>query len=93
VKQSSYQDRQRDEAARRHADLRPIRPQKDALMKKTKRVVYVGPVDVFRGLQGRLVEATDPKTRERGLHFQPESDGIMPVPCDMTHIRDVEADR
>jgi hypothetical protein len=55
-----------------------------------KRVVYVGPETVFHGLEGRLVEAEDPSTRQRRLHFQPESDGIMAVPCEVEHVRTVE---
>ena len=55
-----------------------------------KRVVYVGPEAVFHGLEGRLVEAEDPSTRQRRLHFQPESDGIMAVPCEAEHVRTVE---
>jgi hypothetical protein len=55
-----------------------------------KRVVYVGPEAVFHGLEGRLVEAEDPSTRQRRLHFQPESDGIMAVPCEVEHVRTLE---
>jgi hypothetical protein len=59
-------------------------------MAAAKRVVYVGPEAVFRGLEGRLVEAEDRATHRLRLHFQPESDGIMALPCEAEHVRAVE---
>lgn len=60
-------------------------------MNSGKRVVYVGPEPVFRGLKGTLIEAEDRSTHERRLHFQPESDGIMAVPCEPQDVRAVES--
>jgi hypothetical protein len=60
-------------------------------MTSAQRVVYVGPEPVFHGLEGRLVEAEDRDTRRLCLYFQPESDGIMAVPCELGHVRAVEA--
>jgi hypothetical protein len=60
------------------------------LMAAAKRVVYVGPEAVFHGLEGRLVEAEDRATHRLRLHFQPESDGIMALPCEADHVRTVE---
>jgi len=59
-------------------------------MASAKRVVYVGPEPVFHGLEGRLIEAEDRETGRLCLHFQPESDGIMAVPCDLEHVQEVE---
>jgi hypothetical protein len=54
------------------------------------RVVYVGPEPVFRGLEGELVRTEDPATGEPRLLFQPESAGIMALPCKAEHVRAVE---
>lgn len=54
------------------------------------RVVYVGPEAVFHGLEGRLIEAQDRATHRLRLHFQPECDGIMALPCELDHVRAVE---
>jgi hypothetical protein len=59
-------------------------------MPAVKRVVYVGPEPVFHGLEGKLIEVEDRATRRLGLYFQPESDGIMAVPCEREHVRAVE---
>jgi hypothetical protein len=50
-------------------------------MRLGKRVIYVGPEAVFHGLKGRLVEVEDAGTRRVRLHFQPECEGILAVPC------------
>ncbi len=50
-------------------------------MRPGKRVIYVGPETIFHGLRGRLVEVEDFGTRRVRLHFQPECDGILAVPC------------
>jgi hypothetical protein len=55
-----------------------------------KRVVYVGPERAFHGLEGRLVEAEDRATHQLRLHFQPESDGILALPCEADHVQAVE---
>jgi hypothetical protein len=55
-----------------------------------RRVVYVGPERAFHGLEGRLVEAEDRATHQRRLHFQPESDGILALPCEADHVQAVE---
>jgi hypothetical protein len=60
-------------------------------MTSAQRVVYVGPERVFHGLEGRLIEAEDRDTRRPCFYFQPESDGIMAVPCELAHVRAVEA--
>jgi hypothetical protein len=59
-------------------------------MANRKSVVYVGPDPVFKGLRGRLVDAIDPATRTTRLHFQPESDGIKAVPCNLQDVRAVD---
>ncbi len=55
-----------------------------------KRVVYVGPEAVFHGLEGVLVTTADPATGAPRLLFQPESTGIMALPCEAEHVRAVE---
>jgi hypothetical protein len=59
-------------------------------MAAAKRVVYIGPEAVFRGLAGELVTHEDPATGEARLLFQPESNGIMALPCEAEHVRAVE---
>ena len=59
-------------------------------MKSNKNVVYVGPELVFQGLTGTLVDAVDPATHKTRLHFQPESNGVRPVPCDIQDVRIVD---
>ncbi len=59
-------------------------------MAAATRVVYIGPERAFRGLEGRLVEAEDRATHQRRLHFQPECDAIMALPCDAEHVRAAE---
>lgn len=58
-------------------------------MPTTTRVVYIGPEPAFRGLEGRLVEMQDRATRRLRLHFQPECDAIMALPCDPEDVRAV----
>ena len=53
----------------------------EELMTGGKRVVYVGREAVFRGLTGTLVERQDRTTNQFCLHFQPDSEGIMALPC------------
>ena len=59
-------------------------------MKSSKNVVYVGPELVFQGLTGTLVDAVDRATHKTRLHFQPESNGVQPVPCDPGDVRQVD---
>jgi hypothetical protein len=59
-------------------------------MKQSRRVVYIGPEAVFRGLEGRIVQGRDPARPEPRLEFQPDSDAIRPIPCDPEHVRAVE---
>ncbi len=59
-------------------------------MATATRVIYIGPETAFRGLKGRLVEAEDRATHQRRLHFQPECDAIMAVPCDLDDVRAAE---
>jgi len=59
-------------------------------MNKSNRVVYVGSEAVFQGLKGTLVELTDRTTSRLRLHFQPESSGIQPVPCELEDVRVIE---
>jgi hypothetical protein len=59
-------------------------------MKNGKSVIYVGPELAFQGLTGRLVDAIDPATHKSRLHFQPESDAVRPVPCDLADVEIVE---
>jgi hypothetical protein len=59
-------------------------------MTAAKRVVYVGPEPIFHGLHGELVRHEDPATGEARLLFQPESAGIMALPCEAEHVRAVE---
>ena len=44
----------------------------------------------FHGLERRLVEAEDRATHQRRLPFQPESDGVLALPCDADHVLAVE---
>jgi hypothetical protein len=60
-------------------------------MKDQNRFVYVGPEKLFRGLRGSLVEAVDPATHTLRFHFQPESAGIMALPCEATDVQATEA--
>jgi hypothetical protein len=55
-----------------------------------KRVVYIGPEAVFHGLAGELLRHEDPATGEARLLFQPESAGIMALPCEAEHVRNAE---
>jgi hypothetical protein len=59
-------------------------------MKQQRRVVYVGPDDLFQGIEGALVERHDPATQEHRLQFQPESAGIMPIACAPGDVREIE---
>jgi len=59
-------------------------------MKDQHRFIYIGPEKLFRGLRGSLVEAVDPATHTLRLHFQPESDGIMALPCEATDVQAAE---
>lgn len=59
-------------------------------MSASRRVVYVGPEAVFRGLEGRLVTSEDRVTGALRLVFQPECAGIMALPCEADHVRPVE---
>ncbi len=55
-------------------------------MKASQRVIYVGREAVFRGLAGTLIERQDRRTHQLRLHFQPDSDGIMALPCDLDDV-------
>ena len=59
-------------------------------MSTATRVVYVGPEAVFHGLEGQLVTTEDRATGAPRLLFQPESAGIMALPCEAEHVRVVE---
>ena len=55
-------------------------------MRTGNRVIYVGREAVFRGLAGTLVKRQDRSTHEFRLHFQPDSAGIMALPCELDDV-------
>lgn len=61
-------------------------------MAARKSFVYVGPEAVFRGLRGTLVEREDRATHKLRLHFQPESNAILALPCALDDVQSVEKD-